>query len=114
MRVTTLAGMPLALAAAAAALGYLGSAGSIAVAGTDPTQLGGTLITSVSSTVTLGPGGAPTPPVAVALASAPPRRWCALSPLTGTPSQSAPRYERADPRRPTREPTDSCQPAAAA
>lgn len=112
MRVTTLAGMPLALAAAAAALGYLGSAGP--VTGPDPTRSDGTLISSVSSTVALQSGGALTTPVAATLASAPPRRWCALTPLAGTPGQSAPRYERADPRRPTREPTDACQPAAAA
>jgi hypothetical protein len=94
MRITTPAGLPLALAAAAvaaAALGYLGPAAALAAA--DPS-------------------------------SATARGWCTLSPLTGGPGQATPppegtaehdsRYTSGDPRPPVRQPTAPCQPATAA
>ena len=110
MRVTTPAAIPLALAAAAAAtFGYLGPAH--AASDSAPTRLAGTLITPALDTTPTRSDLALAWPTGVARSSA---RWCALSPTgatgraaSGTADRDA-RYERADPRRVARQPTDPC------
>jgi hypothetical protein len=110
MRVVMPAGISLSLASAvtvvcaSAALGQLGPAAA-------------DLMATPS-------GGALTPLAAADRSIVPLRNWCVLSPLTGGPGQGAPppagtsdhdsRYQRADPRPPTRQPTAPCQPATAA
>jgi hypothetical protein len=109
MRVTTRAALPLVLAAAAAAtLGYLGPAHP--APDSAPTRLAGTLTPALDTTATRS-DLAVAWPTGVARSGA---RWCALSP-TGDPGQAASgtadrdtRYERADPRRVARQPTDPC------
>ena len=116
MRLTTPAAIPLAITAAAAAtLGYLGPAH--AAPDSAPIRLADTLTTPTLDTAATRSDMALDWPAGVGRSRA---RWCALSP-TGDPGRAASgtadrdtRYERADPRRVIRQPTDPCSPPSAA